>query len=88
MQYQIIFGIPVLLINCILLFIGEDCGKLLPPENGWMLGSDTSHPSKVLFKCAPGYSRVGSSQRTCLRNGSWSGQQPRCLRKIYCIPLL
>lgn len=58
---------------------GEDCGKLLPPDNGWMYGSDTSHPSEVLFRCGPGYSMVGSSQRTCLRNGSWSGQQPRCL---------
>lgn len=58
---------------------GEDCGKLLPPENGWMFGSDTSHPSVIVFSCARGYSLEGSTERTCLRNGSWSGQQPKCL---------
>ncbi|XP_068694975.1 sushi, von Willebrand factor type A, EGF and pentraxin domain-containing protein 1-like isoform X1 [Montipora foliosa] len=58
---------------------GVDCGLLSPPENGWMFGSKTSHPHNVSFTCRTGYRLVGSSQRTCLRNGLWSGEQPICL---------
>ncbi|KAL9989269.1 hypothetical protein ACROYT_G003802 [Oculina patagonica] len=58
---------------------GGNCGPLLPPDNGWMFGSQTTHPHSVIFSCGPGYRLVGPSERTCLRNGSWSGQQPKCM---------
>lgn len=59
--------------------VGQDCGKLAPPEHGWIFGSKTTHPNSVFFNCGASYTLVGSSKRTCLINGSWSGQQPRCL---------
>ncbi|XP_015755011.1 PREDICTED: sushi, von Willebrand factor type A, EGF and pentraxin domain-containing protein 1-like isoform X2 [Acropora digitifera] len=58
---------------------GADCGQLSPPENGWMSGSKTSYPHNVSFTCRSGFILVGSSQRTCLRNGTWSGEEPTCL---------
>lgn len=58
---------------------GADCGQLSPPENGWMSGSKTSYPHNVSFTCRSGFLLVGSSQRTCLRNGTWSGEEPTCL---------
>ena len=59
--------------------LGTDCGQLSPPENGWMSGSKTSYPHNVSFTCRSGFILVGSSQRTCLRNGTWSGEEPTCL---------
>jgi len=62
--------------------LGMDCGLLSPPEHGWMFGSKTTHPHNVSFTCRTGYRLVGPTQRTCLRNGSWSGYQPKCLGKV------
>ena len=44
-----------------------------------MSGSKTSYPHNVSFTCRSGFILVGSSQRTCLRNGTWSGEEPTCL---------
>ena len=72
----------------ILFSSGQDCGLLRIPHNGWMFGSKTTHPNNVSFTCGLGFTLDGSSERMCLRNGSWSGQQPKCLRKIMCLPIL
>ena len=67
---------------------GQDCGLLRPPHNGWIFGSETTHPHSMMFSCGSGFTLDGSSERTCLRNGSWSGQQPKCLRKTICPTIL
>ncbi|XP_020615812.1 CUB and sushi domain-containing protein 3-like isoform X2 [Orbicella faveolata] len=59
--------------------LGQDCGLLPTPHNGWILGSKTTHPHWVDFICDRGFTLEGSSKRSCLRNGSWSGQQPKCV---------
>lgn len=38
----------------------------------------TTLDSTVKFECNVGYTLRGASTRTCLANGEWSGNAPRC----------
>ncbi|KAJ7383495.1 hypothetical protein OS493_027659 [Desmophyllum pertusum] len=58
---------------------GMECSEVRPPANGWLFGRDFTHPHSVIFSCGKGFRLVGTSQLTCLKNGSWSDQQPNCL---------
>lgn len=51
------------------------------PSHGRREESDFRFRSKVHFSCSTGYMLFGSSERTCLPNGTWSGNQPFCKRK-------
>lgn len=90
----VIFHFLVIYLYILYLFViilfssGQDCGLLRPPPNGWIFGSKTTHPHSVIFSCGVGFTLDGSSERTCLRNGSWSGQQPKCRRKTMIDSLL
>uniref|UniRef100_A0A9J8B4T2 CUB and Sushi multiple domains 2 n=1 Tax=Cyprinus carpio carpio TaxID=630221 RepID=A0A9J8B4T2_CYPCA len=52
------------------------CGDPGVPVHGIRLGEEFSIGSIVRFSCEPGYILKGSSERTCLANGSWVGIQP------------
>lgn len=54
------------------------CGDPGIPVHGIRLGEVFSVGSNVRFSCEPGYILKGSSERTCLANGSWVGNQPEC----------
>uniref|UniRef100_A0A8C1UN29 CUB and Sushi multiple domains 2 n=1 Tax=Cyprinus carpio TaxID=7962 RepID=A0A8C1UN29_CYPCA len=54
------------------------CGDPGVPVHGIRLGEEFSVGSIVRFSCEPGYILKGSSERTCLANGSWVGIQPEC----------
>uniref|UniRef100_A0A671RXC0 CUB and sushi domain-containing protein 1-like n=1 Tax=Sinocyclocheilus anshuiensis TaxID=1608454 RepID=A0A671RXC0_9TELE len=54
------------------------CGDPGVPVHGIRLGEEFSVGSIVRFSCEPGYVLKGSSERTCLANGSWVGIQPEC----------
>uniref|UniRef100_A0A8C1GP80 CUB and Sushi multiple domains 2 n=1 Tax=Cyprinus carpio TaxID=7962 RepID=A0A8C1GP80_CYPCA len=54
------------------------CGDPGIPVHGIRLGEEFSVGSIVRFSCEPGYILKGSSERTCLANGSWVGIQPEC----------
>uniref|UniRef100_A0A9J8BSB7 CUB and Sushi multiple domains 2 n=1 Tax=Cyprinus carpio carpio TaxID=630221 RepID=A0A9J8BSB7_CYPCA len=54
------------------------CGDPGVPVHGIRLGEEFSIGSIVRFSCEPGYILKGSSERTCLANGSWVGIQPEC----------
>ncbi|KAH9489925.1 hypothetical protein Btru_038468, partial [Bulinus truncatus] len=55
------------------------CPELIPPVNGRMNGSSTSYDSVITFACNKGYKIVGSQERTCQTNGTWSGQEATCV---------
>ncbi|XP_068695178.1 sushi, von Willebrand factor type A, EGF and pentraxin domain-containing protein 1-like isoform X1 [Montipora foliosa] len=62
-----------------------NCGALPTPENG-LKKSETSTflNGIVTFGCrGQKYNLIGSSRRTCLQSGQWSGEQPIC-RLIEC----
>lgn len=54
------------------------CGDPGVPPHGSRLGEEFRVRSLLRFTCEAGYMLMGSSERTCLQNGSWSGTQPVC----------
>ncbi|XP_073531495.1 CUB and sushi domain-containing protein 1 isoform X2 [Phyllobates terribilis] len=54
------------------------CGDPGIPAHGSRLGNEFKTKSLLRFSCEMGYTLIGSMERTCLSNGSWSGLQPSC----------
>ncbi|XP_075058584.1 CUB and sushi domain-containing protein 1 [Mixophyes fleayi] len=54
------------------------CGDPGIPAHGSRLGSELKVKSILRFHCEMGYTLIGSTERACLLNGSWSGIQPSC----------
>ncbi|XP_053329471.1 sushi domain-containing protein 2 [Spea bombifrons] len=55
------------------------CGWLAPPANGTKNGTTYLEGSVVTFNCNKGFTLSGSTHRTCLHNGTWSGDPAQCL---------
>ncbi|KAM8960763.1 LOW QUALITY PROTEIN: uncharacterized protein RCH25_036530 [Pelodytes ibericus] len=56
------------------------CGWIAPPENGTKSGTTYIEGSVVQFSCNHGrFILIGSRQRTCLSDGTWSGNRAQCL---------
>ncbi|XP_070554572.1 sushi domain-containing protein 2-like [Ptychodera flava] len=54
------------------------CGFLEAPANGSTAVEKIIEGGTAFYYCNEGFTLVGSDMRTCLRNGSWTGQQPLC----------
>uniref|UniRef100_A0A3B5LXI6 Uncharacterized protein n=1 Tax=Xiphophorus couchianus TaxID=32473 RepID=A0A3B5LXI6_9TELE len=55
------------------------CGDPGIPPHGTRLGGEEFKTKSLLrFSCEAGYNLIGSAERTCLHNSSWSGTQPVC----------
>ncbi|TNM90535.1 hypothetical protein fugu_002824, partial [Takifugu bimaculatus] len=50
----------------------------IPPHGAHLGGEEFKTKSLLRFSCEAGYSLIGSVERTCLPNGTWSGTQPVC----------
>lgn len=50
----------------------------IPPHGAHLGGEEFKTKSLLRFSCEAGYSLMGSVERTCLHNGTWSGTQPVC----------
>ena len=61
----------------IALIIGS-CGYLSRPSYGRVSVTTRDVGGRATYTCNSGFRLVGSSNRTCLSNGSWSGSQPIC----------
>ncbi|CAF99391.1 unnamed protein product, partial [Tetraodon nigroviridis] len=48
------------------------------PSHGSREQTDFKIRSKVYFSCSEGFDLIGSSERMCFPNGTWSGTQPFC----------
>ena len=62
-------------------FSESDCGDPGTPANGSTFGDTYTVGSTVNHTCNMGFELVGSSQRECLVNASWSGSLPTCESK-------
>lgn len=61
------------------------CGYPGTPTNGRKTGYTYTQGNTVTYSCNTGYSISGSSSRTCLSNGQWSGSPTSCPSKlVYC----
>ena len=57
---------------------------LLTIEDGRVTTSPGLAPgSTAIYSCNTGFELVGTSVRTCLPDGDWSGTQPACIEGIY-----
>uniref|UniRef100_A0A672IB95 Sushi domain containing 2 n=1 Tax=Salarias fasciatus TaxID=181472 RepID=A0A672IB95_SALFA len=63
------------------------CGWLTTPKNGKKDGTRYLEGDALSFSCDEGYTRHGSAERTCLDDGTWTGQQPQCVRGQSCAQL-
>uniref|UniRef100_A0A8C7D0Q5 CUB and Sushi multiple domains 3 n=1 Tax=Oncorhynchus kisutch TaxID=8019 RepID=A0A8C7D0Q5_ONCKI len=54
------------------------CGDPGTPSQGSREESDFRIRTKVQFRCSEGYELIGSAERMCFPNGTWSGTQPFC----------
>ncbi|XP_047446815.1 sushi domain-containing protein 2 [Mugil cephalus] len=60
------------------------CGWLPTPRNGKKEnGTRYLEGDSLSFSCNEGYVLYGSTQRTCLHSGTWTGQQPCCMTDDY-----
>lgn len=65
----------------ILLLLARSCPSITAPSHGTMsciTGQVTD--GSCTFLCQPGFDLIGSTNRTCLPNQSWSGQMSSCSR--------
>ena len=58
------------------------CSSLSSPRYGRVSVTTRDIGGRATYTCNSGFRLVGSSTRTCLSNGSWSGSQPICNRKL------
>ncbi len=68
----------LLQIYCI--FAEGDCGDPGAPAHGTMTAlTDFSFGAVVKYECEEGFVLIGSEERKCQADGTWSCEQPRCL---------
>ena len=59
------------------------CGIPGYVPHGQTVGFGHSFGDSVVTSCKPGFQLVGSRRRSCLGNGTWSGDRPRCQGRIF-----
>ena len=61
------------------MYTAQPCPSLMMPQNG-NTTCDGEHVTDTtcMFKCDVGYGLVGSVNRTCLPNNTWSGETTNC----------
>ena len=72
--------------NCILLLIYLSvCESLNNPSNGEVVINDSTRVvgSIATYNCDGGFFLSGSIERECQDNGTWSGDEPRCIERMY-----
>ena len=55
------------------------CPRVSEPSNGEIsVDGNYRYGSVMIFRCKTGYILDGPEQRTCQKDGTWSGHQPFC----------
>ena len=66
----------------LLLYIVIMCPPLPPIDNGMVEVSDLFPGGVATYTCDPGFILVGDPTRICRDDGTWSGEEPTCERKL------
>jgi len=59
------------------------CPEMNELQYGRVYGRLMTYGNRIGFRCDYGYTLVGSEQRLCLSDGTWSGTDPSCVRGYY-----
>ena len=65
------------------LFVGVQCPEMNDLPYGRVYGRTMTYGNRIGFRCDYGYTLVGSEQRLCLSDGTWSGTDPTCVRGYF-----
>ncbi|XP_063695096.1 papilin-like [Bolinopsis microptera] len=60
-----------------------ECPEMNELPYGRVYGRMMTYGNRIGFRCDYGYTLVGSEQRLCLSDGSWSGTDPTCVRGYF-----
>lgn len=60
-------------------FCAKDC-LFAPLINHGTVEGIRTYNKNITYKCHYGYKLEGNSNRTCLANGTWSGETPKCIK--------
>ncbi len=74
-------AVAVVVVVVYLLCSDVECPILAAPEEGLVSMTTRSIVSLAEYSCGTGFRILGPEQRTCLQNGTWSGEDPVCERK-------
>uniref|UniRef100_A0A3Q2ZGJ4 Sushi domain containing 2 n=1 Tax=Kryptolebias marmoratus TaxID=37003 RepID=A0A3Q2ZGJ4_KRYMA len=55
------------------------CGWIPTPRNGKKNGTRYLQGNTLSFTCSEGYVLYGSTERTCVEDGTWTGEQAHCI---------
>ena len=61
------------------LFVCRICQSLESSEHGYIHGQQFWEGEHASFSCRPAYWLEGYLVRRCLKTGTWTGNQPRCI---------
>ena len=70
--------IPCTGIYLFLFFIAVNCATLFAPVYGRVIGVGNGYGTVLKFECDNGYKVIGSTERRCQADRSWSGQTAKC----------
>ncbi|KAL5256838.1 hypothetical protein ACHWQZ_G011935 [Mnemiopsis leidyi] len=59
------------------------CPEMNELPYGRVYGNLMTYGNRIGFRCDYGYTLVGSEQRLCLSDGTWSGTDPTCVRGYF-----
>ena len=59
-----------------------DCGRLTASLPLQVMVINTTFNSTANYSCQVGYNLVGTAERTCQANGSYSGVEPSCMSEL------
>ena len=62
---------------------GVECPEMNELPYGRVYGRMMTYGNRIGFRCDYGYTLVGSEQRLCLSDGTWSGTDPTCVRGYF-----
>ena len=67
-----------------ILVLAVKCRAIFAPKDGTKTGDNCHQHYKAtcFFNCNPGFLRYGPPNRSCLKDGKWSGGPVRCDGKI------
>jgi CUB/sushi domain-containing protein len=57
------------------------CKRLLNPKHGYKINYGLKVGTVIRYRCMDGYELIGSSSRSCLLSGQWSGKKPVCQKE-------